>query len=154
MLLGHPAIVNLCLYALMNRATTANIQLPLCTYFKHTQTHSLYVYSMTYHDWSLQTLQAALVIKIVHQNSVHQLVQVSFKVNFTCQWWSTCRWKESNERRMSRNTRHDGAEGYIITSTILNLLRSSHFLFSSPIVLAQINSCATLGAALNQRGDY
>lgn len=51
---------------------------------------------------------------------------------FSCQWWRACRWKKSNERRMSLNKRQDGMDGYIITSTILSLLFPSHFfLFSS-----------------------
>lgn len=123
-------MANLCMYTLINRAT-ANKQLHLCTYFS-TYTHLLYVYSMPYRDWSLQTLQAALVIKIVrYNNSAHKPMQVSFRVNFTCQWWRACRWRESSERRMSRYKRQDGVEGYIITSTILSQLLSSHFFLFS-----------------------
>lgn len=87
---------------------------------------------MSHHDWSLPTFQAALVIKIVHHNnSAYKPPQVRFKTNFSCQWWRACRWKESNERRMSQNKRRDGVEGYIITSTILRLLLSPHFFLFS-----------------------
>ncbi len=126
-------MANLCLYALINRAKTANIQLRLCTYFStNTHTHLLYVCSMSQQDWSLPTFQAALVIKIVHRNnSAYEPTQVSFKTNYSCQWWRACRWKESNERRMSQNKRRDGVEGYIITFTILRLLVSPHFFLFS-----------------------
>lgn len=78
-----------------------------------------------------------------HQNCtpifrVREPTQVSLTANFSCQWWRACTWIECNERRMSRNKRQDGVEGYIITSTKLNPLFSSQFFFSTPLVLAQI----------------
>lgn len=78
---------------------------------------------MPHHEWSLLTFQAALVIKNVrNNNSAYTPTHVSFKVKFSCQWWRAWRWKESNERRMSKNKMQDGVEGYIITSTILSSL--------------------------------
>lgn len=135
------------LLAMANLHWSTQQQACFCAYMS-AHTH----YSVVYHDWSLQTLQAALVIKIVHYNN-SAYMQVSFKANFSCQWWRACRRKESSERRMSQNKRQNGVEGSIITSTILSLLCTSHF-FSLPIVLAQTDSHATLGPALNQRGDY
>lgn len=83
---------------------------------------------MPYHDWSLQAVRAALVIKNEHHsNSAYSPTQVSFQANFSCQCWRARSWREISEKRMSQNKRQDGVEGYIITSTKLISLLSSHF---------------------------
>lgn len=115
---------------------TTNIQLHLCTYFcTNTQTHSLiFCLLNATHNWSLPIFQSALVINIAqHNNSAYKATSVSLKANFSCQWWRVCRRKESNERRVSQKERQDGVEPYIITSTILSPLFSSHFFFSLPL---------------------
>lgn len=87
---------------------------------KHT--HTLFSYPMPYHGWSLLAFQEALVIKIVHHNiSAYRPKKVSLKCTSAASN-RACRWKESNERRMSLHNRQDGVEDCIITSTILSLL--------------------------------